>query len=96
MIIISFTYSPTNATQYYIGVTNDLRNRVWEHKEKINSGFTAKYNVDKLVYFERFSHIDEAIDREKQIKGGSRQNKLNLINNLNPSWRDLFFTEEID
>jgi putative endonuclease len=80
----------------YTGVTNDLRRRVYEHKEKLVKGFTSKYNCDKLVYFEHFDHIDDAIAREKQIKAGSRKKKLDLINSLNPEWVDLYFTDQID
>ena len=76
-------------------MTKDLRTRVWEHKTKLYKGFTARYNVDKLVYFERFSHADEAVNREKQIKAGSRKKKLTLINEFNPKWIDLFETEMI-
>jgi len=74
----------------YTGVTKDLRERVYQHKERLVKGFTQKYNVEKLVYYERFSHIDEAIAREKQIKAGSRQKKIDLINGLNPEWNDLY------
>ncbi|MEL7005310.1 MAG: GIY-YIG nuclease family protein [Bacteroidota bacterium] len=93
-----FIYILTNKrhTVLYIGVTNDLRTRVYEHREKINKGFTARYNVDKLVYFERFSDINEAIAREKQLKAGSRQKKIDLINKLNPEWKDFYFTDDID
>lgn len=73
-----------------------MRTRVYEHREKINKGFTARYNVDKLVYFERFSDINEAIAREKQLKAGSRQKKIDLINKLNPEWKDFYFTDDID
>ena len=73
----------------YIGVTSDLRNRMSEHKQKIYKGFSAKYNCDKLVYYEAFQWIQDAIAREKQLKAGSRQNKLNLIIADNSSWNDL-------
>ena len=85
-----------NNTVLYTGMTNDLRKRVWEHKEKIYKGFATKYNVDKIVYFERFSHVEEAVAREKQIKAGSRQKKLDLINSFNPDWIDYYFTNQID
>jgi putative endonuclease len=79
-----------NNTVLYTGVTRDLEVRVWQHKRRSNlKSFTAKYNVDKLVYFEHFTHIVEAIGREKQIKGGSRQKKEALINKENPEWLDL-------
>ena len=74
----------------YTGVTNNLKNRVYQHKEKLVDGFTKKYNVDKLVFFETSVDIRSAILREKQIKGGSRQKKIDLINSLNSEWRDLY------
>jgi putative endonuclease len=79
-----------NNTVLYTGVTNDLMRRVAEHKAGKGGKFTAKYRVTKLVYYECGDDINAAIDREKQIKGGSRQNKLNLINAMNPEWKDLF------
>jgi putative endonuclease len=78
-----------NNTVLYTGVTNDLLRRVSEHKSKSTRGFTRRYNVNKLLYFELFDEIYEAIAREKQIKAGSRKKKLALINSLNPQWRDL-------
>ena len=79
-----------NNTVLYTGVTSDLRKRLYEHKNKIySSSFTKKYNVSKLVYFEVFSLIEEAIGREKQIKGGSRKKKIELIESINPEWKDL-------
>lgn len=78
---------------YYTGVTSDLRSRVSEHKNSIYpKSFTSKYKCYKLVYFEFFLHIEEAIDEEKRIKGGNRQQKINLIKALNPNWLDLFET----
>ena len=74
----------------YTGVTNDLIRRVYEHKNKLVAGFTQKYNVDRLVYFEVCSGIVVAIEREKQIKGWSRKMKQDLINTLNPEWDDLY------
>lgn len=74
----------------YTGVTNDLIRRVYEHKNKMVAGFTQKYNVDRLVYFEVCSGIVVAIEREKQIKGWSRKKKQDLINSLNPEWDDLY------
>jgi len=74
----------------YTGVTNDLMRRVYEHKSKLVAGFTQKYNVDRLVYYEVCSDIVTAIEREKQIKGWSRKKKDDLVNALNPSWDDLY------
>jgi putative endonuclease len=87
-----FVYILTNTrhTVLYTGATNDLIRRVYEHREKVIPGFTKKYNVDKLVYYEVTESIEAAIQREKQIKGGSRQKKLDLINGMNPQWRDLY------
>ena len=73
----------------YTRVTNDLYRRVYEHKEHLVKGFTAKYLIEKLVYFEVTSDINAAIEREKQIKGGSRKKKIYLIESINPEWRDL-------
>ena len=73
----------------YIGVTSNLIKRVYQHKTKAYKGFTTKYNCDKLVYFEVFSDINEAIEREKQLKKGNRQRKNNLVNVENPDWKDL-------
>ncbi|NQT25852.1 GIY-YIG nuclease family protein [candidate division KSB1 bacterium] len=77
-------------TVLYTGVTGDLPRRVWEHKEKIVKSFTSRYNVDKLVYYEVFEDAYEAISREKQIKAGSRIKKIDLIEKMNPEWRDLW------
>ena len=73
----------------YTGVTNDLRHRIWQHKDKSIAGFTRRYGVDRLVYFEAFRHIANAIAREKQIKAGSRRRKLEMIERGNPAWNDL-------
>ena len=73
----------------YIGVTNDLETRVLHHKQKINEGFTSKYNVELLVYFETFQYINDAIKREKQLKKWNRQWKVNLIEEENKDWEDL-------
>ncbi len=80
----------TRNTVLYTGVTSDLKKRVYEHKSKLVSGFTKKYNIIKLVYYEIFNDIYNAILREKQIKGGSRQKKINLINKMNSNWQDLY------
>jgi len=75
----------------YTGVTSNLAKRVWEHKNNIYpKSFTAKYNVHKLGYYEVHSNIKEAISREKQIKKGTRKNKLQLIEKMNPYWNDLY------
>ncbi len=73
----------------YIGVTGNLERRVHEHKNKVAKGFTAKYNINKLVYFDFTSDVNSAISREKEIKGWSRQKKDELIESLNPHWQDL-------
>lgn len=80
-----------NNTVLYKGVTSNLQKRVYEHKEKILKGFTHKYNLDKLVYYEVYSDSYNAISREKQIKAGSRQKKVDLINGMNESWKDLYY-----
>ena len=89
-----YVYILTNASNkvLYTGVTNDLERRCYEHKQKLVKGFTQKYNVDKLIYFERFDSIDSAIAREKQIKGFSREKKLALINKVNIDWKELSHT----
>jgi putative endonuclease len=79
-----------NNTVLYTGVTSDLIDRIKEHKEKRYSGsFSSRYNLRKLVYYQRLTSITEAIKREKQIKGGSRKKKIELINRMNPEWQDL-------
>jgi len=91
-----FVYILTNKyhTVYYTGVTNDLDRRIQEHKSKNQSGFTSRYNVTKLVYYEVIEDINTAIEREKQLKGGTRQKKIELVDSTNPEWIDL--AEEID
>ncbi len=74
----------------YIGVTNDLIRRIYEHKNKLQKGFTEKYKVNRLVYYEIYTEIADAIMREKQIKGWSRKKKNDLVNRLNPNWDDLY------
>ena len=76
-------------TVLYTGVTGNLARRLEEHRRKDASGFTHRYNATKLVHVEAYPHAEDAIAREKQIKGGSRQRKLDLINAHNPAWRDL-------
>ncbi len=78
------------STVIYTGVTSGLHKRIYEHKEKIIEGFTKKYNVNKLVYYEVFDDIENAILREKQIKAGSRQKKINLIKSMNSEFKDLY------
>ena len=88
-----FIYILTNKTQtvLYVGVTSNLPQRILDHKEKkYKNSFSGKYNVNQLVYWESFQEIGDAIMREKQLKGGSRQKKLDLINLLNPEWNDLY------
>jgi putative endonuclease len=80
-----------NHTVLYTGVTSNLNKRIQVHKEHKFRGFTFKYNVDELVYFESFGSIEEAIEREKIIKAGSRKRKIDLINSMNPTWEDLYF-----
>ena len=85
-----FVYIMTNKSRtLYTGVTNNLERRVWEHKNKAIPGFTAKYNITKLVYYEEGTQVSEAIAREKQIKGWLRARKIALIESMNPEWRDL-------
>ncbi len=74
----------------YIGITNNLIRRVYEHKQKMIEGFTKRYNVTMLVYFEIFSNPQDAIRREKQLKAGSRKKKIQLIEKANPNWKDLY------
>ena len=83
----------THNTVLYTGVSNNLARRVYEHKNGLGGIFTKKYNVDKLVYYEVGDNIHSAIAREKQIKGGSRKKKIDLIKSVNPEWKDLY--EEI-
>ena len=77
----------------YIGMTSDIRKRVWEHKERVIEGFTARYNVDRLVHFEIFDDAENAIKRERAMKEWKRGWKVELIEENNPEWRDLY--EEI-
>lgn len=77
-------------TVLYTGVTNNIHRRLMEHRSGMGSAFTAKYHLTKLVYLETGSDINAAISREKQIKAGSRQKKIDLINSINPEWKDLY------
>ncbi|NPA71758.1 MAG: GIY-YIG nuclease family protein [Gammaproteobacteria bacterium] len=76
----------------YIGVTSNLIKRVYEHKNALTEGFTKKYNLKKLVYYEQLEDISRAIEREKQLKAGSRTKKIMLIEHINPHWLDLYTT----
>ncbi|MBV6639619.1 MAG: GIY-YIG nuclease family protein [Cyclobacteriaceae bacterium] len=81
-------------TTLYVGVTSDLIGRIYDHQTKeYPRSFTARYNLTKLVYYESFHSIEEAIAREKQLKAGNRRRKIDLIEKLNPSWKDL--SEEV-
>ncbi len=85
-----YVYIITNRSRtLYVGVTNDLMRRVYEHKHKLVPGFTSKYNIQYLVYYESTSSIYSAIGREKQIKGWLRAKKIALIESMNPEWKDL-------
>jgi putative endonuclease len=87
---IYFVYIMTNRSKtLYTGVTNNLIRRVREHKTSTDPSFADKYKIDRLVYFERFEDVRNAIEREKQIKGWLRSKKINLIVSVNPEWRDL-------
>lgn len=77
-------------TVLYTGITGDLIKRIYEHKQKMAEGFTKKYNVSRLVYYEIFDDPENAIVREKQIKAGSRKKKIALIEGKNPEWKDLY------
>jgi len=78
-----------NNTVMYVGVTNNLRRRIYEHKNKLTKGFTEKYNVNKLVYFEETQDVIAAIAREKEIKKWRREKKNQLVNRINPTWKEL-------
>ncbi len=85
-----FVYIATNGPKtLYTGVTNDLRRRMFEHRNSLISGFTSKYRIDRLVYFETTSDVRAAIAREKQVKGWRRERKIALIEGANPKWADL-------
>jgi len=87
-----YVYMMTNPrnTVIYTGVTNNLKKRLFEHREKLINGFTRRYRISKLVYYEVFEDAENAILREKQVKGGSRRKKVLLIDSMNPEWRDLY------
>ena len=85
-------YIMTNSkhSTLYTGVSGDLKKRVWQHKEKLVESFTKRYHVDMLVYYEASNSVESAINREKPIKAGSRQKKIDLISKMNPEWHDLY------
>lgn len=85
------TYIITNKSNnvLYTGVTNNLQRRIYEHKNKLVTGFSSKYNLDKLVWHQEYQNVNDALSAEKKIKGWLRQKKINLINSLNPDWKDL-------
>lgn len=87
-----FVYILTNKnnTTLYVGVTSSLPKRIWEHKNHVVEGFSKRYKLDKLVYFETVDNIETAIEREKYLKGKSRQFKVELIESTNQSWNDLY------
>lgn len=93
---IYYIYILTNSrnTSLYIGVTSELKKRTWEHKQHLVKGFTSKYGINKLIYHEVFKDINLAIAREKQLKGGSRAQKIKLIEKTNLEWKDLYETLE--
>lgn len=85
-----YVYIMSNASRtLYVGMTNDLARRVRQHKQKAVPGFTAKYNVTQLVYFEETSHPQAAIEREKRLKKWKREKKVKLVESMNPAWKDL-------
>ena len=87
-----YLYIMTNNhnTTLYTGVTSNLKKRIYEHKQKVVDGFTKRYNITKLVYYEVYDDPTNAIKREKQIKAGPRKKKIDLIKNMNPNWEDLY------
>ncbi len=87
---IYILFNKKNGT-LYVGVTSDLIKRIYEHKNKMIDGFTKKYAIDKLGYYEIYEDIESAIQREKQIKSGSRKKKIELIETMNPDWNDLYY-----
>ncbi|KKR03438.1 MAG: Excinuclease ABC C subunit domain protein [Parcubacteria group bacterium GW2011_GWF2_39_13b] len=85
-----YVYIMTNHSKtLYIGITNNLKKRVWEHKNKLVEGFTKKYNINQLIYYEQTDNVYSAIAREKQLKKWRREKKINLIEKINPLWNDL-------
>ncbi|NTW15388.1 MAG: GIY-YIG nuclease family protein [Candidatus Moranbacteria bacterium] len=86
-----YILSSVNRT-LYIGVTGDLKRRIWEHKNKVVPGFTERYNIDRLVHYEQTENVYSALEREKQLKKWRREKKIFLIEKENPSWEDLYPT----
>jgi putative endonuclease len=92
-----YVYIMTNKSRtLYTGVTNNLERRVYEHKNKLIAGFTSKYNITRLVYYEETNDIQVALEREKQIKGWLRSKKIVLIDSMNPEWKDLSLEWYVD
>ena len=89
MIYCVYLLTNKNKTVIYTGVTNNLERRLYEHEHNLVTGFTSKYNVDQLMYFEQTNNVDSAISREKQIKSWSRARKNQLIESMNPHWQSL-------
>ena len=85
-----YLISNKNNTTIYTGITSDIKRRIWEHKNKITKGFSSKYNLYKLLYYEIYNDPENAIIREKQIKSGRREKKIRLIESMNPKWIDLY------
>ncbi|OGU74522.1 MAG: excinuclease ABC subunit C [Ignavibacteria bacterium RBG_16_34_14] len=92
-----FVYILTNKNHnvLYTGMTNNIFRRGWEHKSQLIGGFTKRYNVTKLVYYESFDNLEEAIKREKQLKAGSRKKKIELINKFNHDWKELYNIKQV-
>ncbi len=84
----------TNTVLYTGSTGKSLKERIWEHKQKLVEGFTKRYNINKLIYYEVYSDLESALNREKQIKAGSRNDKVKLIESLNKDWKDLY--EDLD
>ena len=85
-----YILSNWNDKVIYIGVTNNLKRRVYEHKNEVIDGFTKKYHVHKLVYYETTTDVKAALEREKQLKGWKREKKDSLVTDMNPNWKDLY------
>ncbi len=85
-----YIYIMTNRSRtFYVGITNNLEQRVYEHKQKLIDGFTKRYNISRLVYYEVFTDVRDAIAREKKVKDWRREKKIALIESMNPTWKDL-------